>query len=242
MIVSLRLPLRCVGNIELQRSYKALDKTAELPSANTVRNRIKASHDKIRPILLEKFPRDGTNISLSCDGWSSRNKQSYLAINSYFIDQKWDYHEVLLGFPYVEGRHNGERLGHILYEEIKYHKLEGAIAAITIDSASNNKTMNAAIQKAIDNGGYISNINIAEGSSGSDETESNRTFEQLPCLSHIIQLAVQRLLGHIRINPKNEDLQKTWDDQEDQQELTVTTGYLPLTLAKVNLTPAYHFL
>ena len=68
MIVSLRLPLRYVGNIELQRSYKALDKTAELPSANTVRNRIKASHDKIRPILLEKFPRDGTNISLSCDG------------------------------------------------------------------------------------------------------------------------------------------------------------------------------
>lgn len=120
-IISLRLPLRCVNDVEFQRSYLCLDSTAHLPSPNTVKARILEQHQDVRPKLLKAFPRDGTKISISCDGWSSKNKQSYLAINAYFIDPDWNYHEVLLAFRHIEGHHSGANMADIILEELQYH-------------------------------------------------------------------------------------------------------------------------
>ena len=55
----------------------------------------------------------------------------------------------------------------------------------------------------------------------------------LPCLAHVIQLALSELLGKIRIKPTNEELQKVWTDS-DANELKGMSG-VPWTLAKVRL-------
>ena len=222
MIISLRLPFRCVHNVELQRAFKCLDASADLPSANTIKHRIITRHQEIRPMLLAKFPRDGTKISLSCDGWSSKNRQSYLAINAYFIGKDWEYYEVLLAFRHIQGHHTGTRIADILEEEINFHEIEDVLGAITTDNASNNRTMTEAIMKAIQQKRGLG-----------DDDDDLQSIEHLPCLAHVIQLAISELLGKIRITPTNEELQATWDEYSDERDLRTVTAGVPLTLAKV---------
>ena len=221
MIISLRLPIRCVQDVELQRAFKCLDDTAELPSANTIKNRIIDRYNDIRLQLLAKFPRDGTKISLALDGWSSKNKQSYLAINAYFIEVDWEYHEVLLAFRHMPGHHTGERIAEILKQEIKYHNITDVISAITTDNASNNMSMHKAISSA---------VQIALQGRGVD---TSQLLEHIPCLAHVIQLAISELLGKIHISPTNDELENTWDDDSGENEINSIMRGVPLTLAKV---------
>ena len=173
-------------------------------------------------MLLAKFLRDGTKISLSYNGWSSKNRQSYLAINTYFIGKDWEYYEVLLAFQYIQGHHTGTRIADILEEEINFHKIEDVLGAITTDNALNNRTITEAIIKAIQQKRGLG-----------DNNNDLQSIEHLPCLAHIIQLAISELLSKIQITPTNKELQAMWDEYLDERDLRTVTAGVPLTLAKV---------
>ena len=105
MIVALGLPLRRVANVELQRAFNCLLDNVQFHSPSTIKNRFMTRSQEIIPLLLERLPRGSLKLSLALDCLSSFNCQGYLAINAYFIDDKWNYHEVLLAFEYVKDSH-----------------------------------------------------------------------------------------------------------------------------------------
>jgi hypothetical protein len=70
-------------------------------------------------------------------------------------------------------------------------KLEDRIIAITTDNASNNYTLLHKTKQMIE---HFVGINR--------QLESNQVFH-IPCLSYIIQLALQALLGSVCIKPTN---------------------------------------
>lgn len=72
-------------------------------------------------------------------------KHSFLAIKGYWIDQNWNYHEELLDFPVIEGKHSGENLGRLMQATIDEYSLSEQLVSITTDNASNNDTLCAAV-------------------------------------------------------------------------------------------------
>lgn len=64
--------------------------------------------------------------------------------------------------------------------------------AVTTDNASNNKTMMSSIQESLQ----------------SLELNNSSTIVRVPCISHVIQLSLNDLLGKIKAIPKNENIDK----------------------------------
>jgi hypothetical protein len=114
-----------------------------------------------------------------------------MAITGYFLDQEWEYREVLLGFEPISGTHSGANLGEVVIRILQQHQIIHRILAVTTDNASNNKTLITAV-----------NESIKELQS---DLEIDSTIVQVPCLAHVIQLSLLGLLGKIKASPKNDN-------------------------------------
>jgi hypothetical protein len=203
--------------------------------------------------LLKRLPDDGTKLSLTMDAWSASNRQSYLAIIAFFIDHHWEYHEVLLGFENFIGKHSGQKIASLVEKTLNVHKVLHRVLAITTDNASNNKTFLASFSRHIDftivtyhsplddifeeedqekdDDDDVNNVELNQGRPNASCVDNSALTEHVPCLAHVLQLAVKALLGTVRANPTNEELQKNWTDDVDRPDSTLRG--LPMTLAKV---------
>jgi hypothetical protein len=171
-------------------------------------------------MLLEGLV-DESKVALALDCWSSPQQLSFMGIVVYYIDRSWKLVSSLIGFEYLDGIHSGEELARVLTQCLRRYGIHQRISAITTDNASNNNTLVTGVQEMLDN--------IASSNLLGDKVQ------HIPCLAHIIQLALQALLGSIRLNPSNEQLLRNW--QEDQElgelsELERSRG-IAYTLAKV---------
>ena len=181
--------------------------------------------------LLDSLPDDGSKVAIALDGWSAPyTRQGFIAVLAYWIDKKWILHKALLAFDPIYDEHTGTRIAAILDNVIKTHNLSHRIQAFTTDNASNNGTMFEEL------GQLIKDRNDDLGLDSADDPEL------IPCLSHVIQLAIGDLLGKIKINPTNEMLQANWEENEEQESFQSTrrryqseTDPIPLTLLKVSI-------
>lgn len=165
----------------------------QIPSAKTIRRRLQSSVQQQQESILRKLPKDA-KLSIALDCWTSPFTQAFMAITGYFIDEDWQYHEVLLGFEPLHGTHSGVNLSTVLLDILLRHKVEDRVFAITTDNASNNQTLVNALQQAI----------------------SDDTLIRVPCLAHVIQLSLNELLGHIKAIPLNETTETRWTEQRSR--------------------------
>lgn len=192
-----RLPFRLIEHHEfhsLIRMAQSAPSCPEIPSAKTIRRRLQTSVKERQQDILRKLPHDA-KLSIAIDCWTSPFSQSFMAISGYFIDEDWQYREILLGFEPLHGTHSGTNLSTILLQILQQHKIEDRLLAITTDNASNNKTLVEALQQSI-----------------SDDT----TIIRVPCLAHIIQLCLNELLGHMKVDPTNETTETRWTEHRSQ--------------------------
>ena len=137
-----------------------------------------------------------------------------MAVTGYFIDEDWQYREVLLGFEPIYGTHSGVNLSNVLLSILRQHDIENRVFAITTDNASNNSTLFENLQQSI-----------------SEET----TLIRVPCLAHIIQLSLNELLGQMKANPSNETTETRWTEQRSQSaRANIQKGDIANTLSKVS--------
>jgi hypothetical protein len=182
------------------------------PSKTSIRKVLEEKVEDIEKHILDDLP-PGARISLALDCWTSPNKHAFLAITGYFIDAGWRYREVLLGFEGLEGKHSGLNLCTVLRVVLDKYGIADRILAITTDNASNNGTLTKELQQALS----MVNFNARGG--------------HISCLAHVLQLSLKELLGKIRIEPKNDDVDTTWRE-EDLNELDEAEG-ISKTLGKV---------
>ena len=142
-----------------------------------------------------ELPED-SKVSIALDCWTSTNNLSFLAVMVYFIDVNWRYREVLLGFEHVSGRHTGVNLARIVKDILDNYRLTERVHAITTDNASNNGSMFGVLKQAL--------ISLPKG-------------YHVPCLAHVIQLAVKELLSSIQAQASNDDFVKHWSDDLKSQ-------------------------
>lgn len=127
-------------------------------------------------------------LSIALDCWTSHFRQAFMAVTGYFIDQDWNYREILLGFEPVHGSHTGINLGAVLFPLLQKHEVADRVLTVTTDNASNNSTL----------------VESLKGSIQGLELPSNIPIIRMPCIAHVIQLSLKELLGQMDANPKNE--------------------------------------
>lgn len=67
-----------------------------IPSAKTVRRRLQDTIAERQNSILQKLPRNG-KLSVALDCWTSPFQQAFMAVTGYFLDEDWNYQEMLLG-------------------------------------------------------------------------------------------------------------------------------------------------
>lgn len=123
-----------------------------------------------------------------------------MAVTGYFLDQDWEYREILLGFEPLSGSHSGVNLNDVVLKLLQQHKITDRVLAVTTDNASNNTTMMSSIQES------LQPLELNNGS----------TIVRVPCIAHIIQLSLNDLLGKMKAIPKNESTEIDWSDDRVQ--------------------------
>jgi hypothetical protein len=109
-------------------------------SPKTARSRIHTTVADCQRELLQTLPKD-SKLSLALDCWTSPFRQAFMAITAYFVDDNWNYRELLLGFEPLSRKHSGVNLGAVLLELLQKHEIADRILTVTTDNASNNDTL-----------------------------------------------------------------------------------------------------
>lgn len=174
--------------------------TPNIPSAKVMKRQLKDLVSERQKDILSTLPSEA-KLSLALDCWTSPFRQGFLAITGYFINQNWEYREILLGFEHIDGSHTGMNLSESLLKVLSEHKITDRVLSVTTDNASNNKTLMAKMQEVTD----------------SLQSERDITIFHVPCIAHVIQLSLQELLGKIKVIPKNDVAEQTWTDERMKQ-------------------------
>jgi hypothetical protein len=170
-----------------------------IPSAKTIRSRLRDFVKEQQQGLLQKLP-PNAKISLALDCWTSPFRQAFMAVTGYFLDQDWEYQEILLGFEPLSGTHSGANLSDVVLRLLHQHNITDRVLAVTTDNAANNNTMISSIQESLQ----------------SLELNNGSTIVRVPCIAHVIQLSLNDLLGKMKANPKNESTEMEWSDDRVQ--------------------------
>ena len=88
-----------------------------------------------------------SKVSLALNCWS-HNCLFFLAITVY-IDNNWNYNEVLLKFKHVNGPHTRATLAHLILSVLETFKIKNRLFAITTDNAANNNTMHTHLKSVL---------------------------------------------------------------------------------------------
>ncbi|OQD74460.1 hypothetical protein PENANT_c174G02644 [Penicillium antarcticum] len=80
-----------------------------VPSRKVIRDRLRGFVIEQQQETLQQLP-SSAKMSIALDCWTSPFQQAFMAITGYFLDQEWEYREVLLGFKPISGSHTGVNL------------------------------------------------------------------------------------------------------------------------------------
>jgi hypothetical protein len=170
-----------------------------IPTAKTIRARLRGFVAEQQQSILRQLPGD-SKLSLALDCWTSPFQQAFMAVTGYFLDNDWEYREVLLGFEPLSGTHSGLNLSEVLMRLLQQHDITDRVLAITTDNASNNNTLINYINEAIQ----------------SLELSDSSTVIRVPYIAHVIQLSLKDLLSQLKANPKNEVAETEWSESRNQ--------------------------
>ena len=87
------------------------------------------------------------------------------------------------------------------------HDIDFRIFVLTIDNAGNNGTFYRHLIDFLPDTQYINLFDIGKN-------EFIQFLQHVFCMAHIVQLALKKLLGRIRVSPTNEKFQKNWVDEK----------------------------
>ena len=125
----------------------------------------------------------GGKVSITLDAWSSTTQVPFLGLTGHYIeDHTWQFHSLLLGFERLRGSHTADALSRVLLAVLKRFHLSNHVRAITTDNAAVNTKMLTLLEKS------LPGFTVADN--------------QVRCMAHIINLAVQVLLSHLKITPQ----------------------------------------
>lgn len=181
--------------VELVRS---LNHNAKLISDKTVKADIMETYleklENVKTLLCQ----NAGKLSISLDGWTSRNVLPFLAIRGHWLDVDWKHHSILFDFSYIHGKHSGWKHSCIFRDCVTRLGIPIAkILGVTGDNPSNNDSFFQ----------WMEEHGLSEISN------------QIRCLCHIFYLAAQDVLALLKI-PAPDDDEVDNEDYDFENEVT----------------------
>jgi hypothetical protein len=118
---------------------------SHIPSADTLIRLLFSEYGKASVSVKTMLQTALHLVHFSFDGWTSRTNLSFLGINAQFVDKNFGRRKVLLGLPYLNGRHTGEALAEEVSRILDFWELDDKLGFFTLDNATNNDTAMEAI-------------------------------------------------------------------------------------------------
>ncbi|KAG8174281.1 hypothetical protein JTE90_020768 [Oedothorax gibbosus] len=138
LIVKEYNPFSIVEDKEFINFVKLLCPTYKLPSRKTISNGLLNAICNDTVDECRKGLDKVRYISLTTDGWTSINNESFIATTVHFIDEEdGDLKTLLLGCSRFEASHTSVNLGEDLKSKLQLWGLEGKVVCVTTDNASN---------------------------------------------------------------------------------------------------------
>jgi len=142
MIVKEYHPFSIVEDSEFRKLINMLSPTYIIPSRKTVSNSLLP---QMYESVVQKVRTQLQNVSavcLTCDGWTSRNNQSFFAVTAHFIDPENDIklESVLLGCRSFPLSHTADNISEFMKDTVAEWRLSDRISAVVTDNASNMKS------------------------------------------------------------------------------------------------------
>lgn len=178
-VVSAALPYTIVENPSLQKIINvaayAPHLNMKLPCATTITRDIKERFDisksRVKSILTQQ-----RYLAYTADAWTSPWKMPILAVTAHWIDEKWQYRSIPIGFELLEGSHTGENLATAFLAVLSDWGIQDKPFYLTMDNAKNMDAMARHISFLLPDGIF--------------DAKENR----VPCVAHILNLAAQAVL------------------------------------------------
>jgi hypothetical protein len=168
LIISQYLPFSLVEQPTFRAFVRQLNSNYHLPSRKTLANNyLELLYSKTADDLRRKL-KEPTACSITVDGWTSANNDSYLAVTAHFISNG-ELQSALLDCACFQANHTAFSISEEVLNIVKNWGLEGKVVAIISDNAAN---MLSAAR-------YLG-------------------WKHIPCFAHILNLIVQNSLTEVR--------------------------------------------
>ncbi|KAJ6084352.1 hypothetical protein N7486_011152 [Penicillium sp. IBT 16267x] len=131
-VTTARLPFRIVEHPEFKDLVEIIQlaqSKIDIPSARSLRRYLDTTVQEQQQSVLSKLL-EGSRLSIALDCWTSPFSQAFMAITGYFLDQEWNYREVLLGFEHLHGSHTGGNLSETVFQILQEHGIADRVLSV----------------------------------------------------------------------------------------------------------------
>src|SRR3954469_17624986 len=103
-----------IENDMFQIMMKRLRPEVQFISADTISSDITKAFKHEQTLIQKKLQSTLGKISLTLNGWTSKNQILFLGITAHWIDENWKLNQITLEFYHLEGSHSEENLAKAL--------------------------------------------------------------------------------------------------------------------------------
>jgi len=148
-------------------------------------------------IKLQHHIQDGSRLSITTDTWSARNYREFTTVTGHWIDKNWIHQSTVLDLMELkEPIHSGEYLAEMLAKITDSLGITQSVFTITRDNASPNDVMLLNFESEA----YTQRM---ASKSVEHPWSFTRKDGDIRCIGHIINLAVQAALTHLKATPSD---------------------------------------
>jgi hypothetical protein len=107
-----------------------LNASAEIPSADTIKNRVLTIYEEKKSFLIEKFATIQYKLAFTIDVWTALNTTAYMGVTVHFIDDNFKMNHFLIDFVHLQSNHSGVELGQAFVSVLRKFNLEKKVNLI----------------------------------------------------------------------------------------------------------------
>ena len=173
---------------QLHITLTMLQNNIQIFCHDKIQNLITDQYHKVMSAIQKSFVNTDSKMSLTLNCWS-HNWLLFLAVTVYYIDNNWNYCKALLRFEHVNRPHTEATLTDHVVKILETFKIKNKLFAITTDNAFNNIIMCTHLKLILH---------------GEHEIDWDNAKTTIPCITHVLTLAVKALLKSLSVNVRND--------------------------------------
>ncbi|CAG8434442.1 5241_t:CDS:2 [Scutellospora calospora] len=168
-------PFTVLENPAFRKFITGLDPKFQIPCIKYIKKLMHLAYNHSYKLIMEKVKNDSISISLTCDLWTSKNRQGYLGITCSYIDNEFRFHEITLSIEHIRYPHTAENISDSILPLLDELELRNKVFTITTD---NGKNMQKAVKRL---------------------KQSAEKITWQPCAAHTLQLVIGKGLEPVKI-------------------------------------------